>query len=330
MHPKQTNKQDSEFSEAEPSSVQAVPSISIVSTMYWSRPYLETFIAECIQAIHQCGFLTFEIVLVNDGSPDDSLDYALSRRRDVPELVVIDLSRNFGHHRAILAGLREARGDLVFLSDCDLEVSPSVLGELCAKRVAAQADFVFGYQTARKGNWFERWSGSLFWSGFNWMSDTKVQENILTESVMTRRFVNALLTLGDYNMFLGGMLSWTGFRQVGVPIIKTQRIGQSTYTILRRIQLMVNAVSSFSTTPLVLLFKAGLFITVMSFSYVVYLIMRKVLYDDTLVGYTSMMALMAMSLGIMTTGLGVIGIYLGKVFDQVRNRPPYIVRDIYR
>jgi putative glycosyltransferase len=306
------------------------PQITIVSTMYRSRPFLEQFLSECLQALAEINCDRFEILLVNDGSPDDSLTYSLERRKDIPQLVVLDLSRNFGHHHAIQAGLQHARGNLIFLIDCDLEISPLVLVELRRKLRESDCDMVFGYQEIRKGGWFEQLSGNLFWKGFNFLSDIKIPENIVTERLMTRRYVDALLQMGDRNLFLAGMMSWTGFYQVGIPMIKKQRDGQSTYTLMRRIGLMVNAVSSFSAQPLIWLFNTGIVITLLSFSFAAYLVLRKLLFDDALLGFTSVMAVMTLGLGILTTAIGVVGIYLGKVFKQVQNRPTYIVRDIYR
>ena len=314
----------------ETSQVHAAPHISIVSTMYRSRPFLERFLAECLQALAELDCTEFEIVLVNDGSPDDSLDYAVSRRKDIPHLVVVDLSRNFGHHYAIQAGLQYARGDQIFLIDCDLEVSPLTLAEFKKKLDISGSDMIYGYQESRKGGLFEKASGGFFYKAFNLLSDIKIPENIATERIMTRRYVEALLQLGDRNLFLGGMMSWTGFKQLGLPLQKKQREGRSSYTLLARIHLMVNAVSSFSAQPLVWMFNIGLTITTFSFLYVFYLVARKVLFDDALLGFTSMVALTTLSLGIMTTGMGVIGIYLGKIFTQVQNRPTYIVKDLYR
>ena len=304
--------------------------ISIVSTMYRSRPFLEQFLAECLQALRDIECDHFEILLVNDGSPDDSLNYVLERKKEISQLVVVDLSRNFGHHHAIQAGLKFARGNLIFLIDCDLEVSPLVLATFYRKFHESDCDVIFGYQEARKGNLFEQFSGALFWKGFNFLSDVKIPENILTERIMTRRYVEALLQMGDHNLFLGGMMSWAGFRQVGMPVIKKRRNGRSTYTFVRRVGLMVNAVSSFSAQPLIWLFNIGMAITLLSFSFAFYLIFRKLVFDDALLGFTSVMTIMMLSLGILTTAMGVVGIYLGKVFNQVQNRPNYIVRDIYR
>lgn len=306
------------------------PALSIVSTMYRSRPFLETFLAECLKALEVIRCANFEIVLVNDGSPDDSLEYALSRKCAIPELVVVDLSRNFGHHNAILAGLQVSRGDKVFLIDCDLEVAPSVLADLHSTQQQCGADLVYGYQESRKGGWFERWTGGLFWKGFNLLSETPVPENVVTERIMTRRFVDALLTMGDRNLFLGGMMTWTGFDQVGIPVPKGLREAASTYTLTKRLTLLVNAVSSFSSQPLIWLFNAGIFIMFMSFAYGGYLIARKVFFDDALLGFTSLMALLAMTLGILTTAIGLVGIYLGRVFNQVQSRPVFIIKNIVR
>ena len=306
------------------------PEISIVSTMYRSRPFLEKFLSETLEVVASMECSDFEILLVNDGSPDDSLDYALECKKNIPQLVIIDLSRNFGHHYAMRAGLQHARGNLVFLIDCDLEVPPSVLIALHKKLCDSCCDMVYGYQEVRKGGWFERISGGVFWRGFNFLSDIKIPENMTTERLMTRRFVDALLQMGDRNLFLGGMMSWTGFDQIGIPVGKKQREGPSTYTLLRRIGLMVNAVSSFSSQPLVWLFNVGITITLSSFLYVFYLVIRKLFFDDSLIGFTSIMALITLSLGVLTTAIGVVGIYLGKVYNQVQERPNYIVKDIYR
>ncbi len=307
-----------------------VPQLSIVSTMYRSLEFLPRFIDECTAAALRAGFVEFELVLVNDGSPDESLAYAVQRQATDRRIVVVDLSRNFGHHNAVHAGLRHARAELVFLIDCDLEVRPAVLTALLSKLKEARVDLVYGYQEARKGGWFERISGSFFYKGINALSDVRIPENVLTERLMTRRYLDALLQLGDFNLFMAGMMSWVGFAQIGIPLAKAQRQGKSSYTLGRRIQLMVNAVSSFSSKPLTWLFNMGVMITLLSFAYVAYLIFRKLAFGDALLGFTSMMALISITLGITTTALGLVGIYLGKVFNQVQNRPTYIVRDVYR
>ena len=306
------------------------PFLSIVTTMYRSRRFLDQFLSECQQAAAESDCGNFEIVLVNDGSPDDCVAYAIGRMKDIPQLVIVDLSRNFGHHYAMQAGLRHARGELIMLIDCDLEVSPLILSQFKTKLQASGCDMVYGFQELRKGGLFERASGGFFYKAFNLLSDIQIPENIATERLMTRRYVQALLQLGDHNLFMGGMMSWTGFEQIGLPVQKKQREGKSSYTLLRRIHLMINAVSSFSALPLVWMFNVGMMITTFSFLHMFYLLFRKLFFNDAIIGFTSVMALMLLILGILTTGLGIIGIYLGKVFTQVQNRPTYIVKDIHR
>lgn len=205
-----------------------------------------------------------------------------------------------------------------------------VLVDMHAKLLQTKSDMVYGYQEARKGGWVERRAGGMFYRVFNSMSDVRIPENMTTERLMTRRFVQASLELGDKNLFIGGMLAWTGYQQIGIPIPKGQREGASSYTFMRRLRLMVDAISAFSAQPLTLLFNAGVSITGLSVLYIAYLVARKILFDDTLTGFTSLMALVTLSLGMTTMGLGVIGIYLGKVYKQVQNRPTFIVRDVHR
>jgi len=165
------------------------------------------------KVVAECGISDYELVCVNDGSPDNSLQYAIEQKVNFKELVILDLSRNFGHHYAAHAGISYASGELIFVIDCDLEVSPSVLVDFYKKIKSSSADVVYGYQEKRKGGVVEKNSGGLFWNVFNKLNDTKVPPNILTERIFTQRYREALIKLGDKNLFLAGMYHWTGFTQ---------------------------------------------------------------------------------------------------------------------
>jgi len=314
-----------------PQATANVPSISVVTTLYRSSKYLDQFVTLCEQALATVGCQRYELVFVNDGSPDDSLAHVLRMRSQRPGIVVVDLSRNFGHHQAAHTGLSVATGDLIFLIDCDLEVSPMVLVDFYREMQAQACDVVYGFQETRKGGFVERTGGAVFWKLFNSMSDIPLPPNLLTERLMTRRQVQGLLELGDRNIFLAGMMHWTGFVQIGMPIAKKKREGASTYTFLRRVKLMIDAVTSFSSKPLVWLFNFGAAITTLSFAYGLYLVIDKILHPNQIsLGFTTIVALIVLSLGIITMCLGVIGIYLAKVFNQVRGRPMVVIRDVYR
>lgn len=305
--------------------------ISVVSTLYRSSRFLNEFLVEIQAALKSIECTNYELVFVNDGSPDDSLPYLLEKKKHIPQIKIIDLSRNFGHHYAIQVGLNYASGDYIFLIDNDLETPPSVLSVYYQEMIAnPELDVVYGYQEVRKGNFIEKRAGSIFWIMINKLSDTKIPHNILTERLMTKQYVHALLRLQDANVFIGGMMYWVGFNQKGIPLQKGQREGASTYSIKRRAELMLQAVTSFSGKPLEWLFYSGLVISFFSIIFLVYLGIQKILYqDDVQLGWTSIVAVNILILGVISTFLGIIGIYIYKIFRQVQGRPNAIIKKTY-
>lgn len=311
-----------------PSPTQQFVSLSIVSTLYRSASFLPRFVAECRDTLASAGIDDYEIVFVNDGSPDDSRQRVLDERARDERIKLVDLSRNFGHHRAALAGLSYARGEHVFLIDCDLEVLPGELLRMFDVMRETGADVVYGVQENRKGGLVERVGGDLFWRLFNRLSETAVPENVLTERLMTRRYVDALLSLGDRNIFMAGMMYWTGFLQVGIPIVKTLREGRSTYTLRRRISLLVEAVTSFSTVPLKMTLGIGMGFLAVSIALAIALLLKKLVSPETvLLGFTSLMLVILAVGGIVITLMGVLGLYIAKIFIQAQGRPAFIVRE---
>ena len=305
--------------------------LSVVTTLYRSKRFLEQFLYEMQKALEAINCNNYEIIFVNDGSPDDSLAYLLERKKDIPQIKIIDLSRNFGHHYAMQAGLSQASGDYVFLIDNDLETPPAILTEFYNEMVNdASLDVVYGYQDTRKGSFIERKAGSIFWVLINKMSDTKIPHNILTERLMTKQYVNELLRLQDANLFIGGMMYWVGFNQKGVAVKKGVREGASTYSVKRRAELMLQAITSFSGKPLEWLFYFGLTISTFSFLFIIYIGIKKLIHQDEIqLGWTSIVAINIFILGIISTFLGMIGIYLYKIFKQVQGRPNAIIKKIY-
>lgn len=305
--------------------------LSVVTTLYKSKNFLEIFLKEISSAIETLAIENFELVFVNDGSPDDSVAYLLERKKDISQIKIIDLSRNFGHHYAIQAGLNYASGEYVFLIDNDLETPPSILVDFFNEiKKDNTLDVVYGYQEARKGNFIEKKAGSIFWVLINKLSDTKIPHNILTERLMTKQYVNELLRLQDANLFIGGMFYWVGFNQKGISVKKGQREGASTYSVKRRAELMLQAITSFSGKPLEWLFYIGVTISFFSFLFLVYLAIQKIIHQDEVqLGWTSIVAINVLILGIISTFLGLIGIYIFKIFKQVQGRPNSIIKKIY-
>lgn len=306
-------------------------SLSVVTTLYKSEIFLQEFLDEILNALEVINPEKFELIFVNDGSPDCSVDFLLEKRMVIKEIKIIDLSRNFGHHQALLAGLSQAKYDLIFTIDSDLEVSPSMLVEFYDKHQNdLNIDVVYGFQEIRKGSGLEKIGGLIFWKILNYLSPVKVPNNILTERLMTREVVDAILSLGDKNIFIGGMMHWVGFNQVGIPVKKGVRKGNSTYSLSKRVDLMVDAITSFTSKPLVYMFKFGIIISILSLSSFFCMIFYKLKYGNQIqLGWASLMSVNLLVLGILSTFIGFLGIYISKIFKQVQNRPNYLVRKIY-
>lgn len=302
--------------------------VSIVTTLYKSEKFIPVFLNKVKEAVESLN-ISFELILVLDGITDNSLDILLERKEEFENIKIIELSRNFGHHYALMAGLSNAEGEYVMAIDCDLEVSPLIIQDFYNEIEKCQCDVVYGFQSLRKGKFFERISGSIFWSLFNFFSETKIQENVITERIMTKEYVSKLIELNDKNLFLAGMMSWVGYNQIGIEVKKDLREGKSSYTFIKKFNLMINAITSFSAYPLNVLFSFGIFITLVSFFVGFYYIIMKFIFPDMILsGFTSLITAVMFSTGIIVLSIGIVGKYIEKIFDQVKGRPLYIIRKI--
>lgn len=302
--------------------------LSIVATLYQSASYIIEFHQRASAAARQLVGENYEIVLVNDGSPDNSLDLAVQITETDRHVVVVDLSRNFGHHKAIMTGLAHANGEKVFLIDSDLEEEPEWLLNFSQQMSNDDCDMVYGVQDQRKGGFFERWSGQLFYLLFKTLTGMDIPKNAVTASLMTRRYVDALLRHEEREVSLIGLFYITGFKQTPQTVKKHGTNG-TTYTFLRKIALLVNSITSFSNAPLKGIFCIGILISLLSSIYIIYLIIAWTFFADSLIGWTSVMASIWFLGGLIISFIGVIGIYLSKIFSETKQRPYTIVRQIY-
>ncbi len=301
--------------------------LSVVTTMYRSAPYLGAFY-ERVTAAATALTDDFEIVFVNDGSPDDSLAIALELQRSDPRVRVVDLSRNFGHHQAMWTGLQHARGDWVFLIDCDLEEAPEWVGLFAERQEATGSDVVFGVQDTRGGRWVDRWGGWAFYKLFNALCDDPIPENLMTVRLMSRRYVSALLEHHEATIVMSGLWARTGFRQTPLPVQK-QRKRDTTYSLARRARMFVNSVTSFSNRPLVFSFYLGSALVVAAVLVASGLVVGKLCFGTMLSGWPSLMVSIWFLGGLILFFQGVQGIYLAKIFLEAKRRPIAIVRQVY-
>lgn len=301
--------------------------LSIVTSMYRSAPFLEEFHRRVVMAASAVT-ASFEIVFVNDGSPDDSLDVALRLHAQDPRVRVVDLSRNFGHYKALMTGLARARGDLVFLIDCDLEEDPAWLVTFADTLRRTRADVVYGVQRKRKGGPLERMSGELFYSVFNRLLTHPIPRNAVTARLMTSRYVEALVRHRDQEICLAGLWAATGFEQVPQTIDKGKRPGTS-YTLRRRISALVSAVTSFSNRPLIYVFYVGVCVMLLSLVAALVLVVRALTHGIGVPGYASLMVSIWFLGGLTIFCIGIVGVYVAKIFTEAKDRPYTIVRAEY-
>lgn len=303
--------------------------LSIVTTLFYSEQYLYEFCQRISTAAKQLVGDSYEIILVNDGSPDNSLREAIALTKKEPNIVLVDLSANFGHHKAMMAGLKQTQGKRVFLIDCDLEEEPELLVIFFEQMSKKECDLLYGVQEKRKGNIFEQITGHIFYKIFNSLTNIQLANNISTVRLMTRRYLNALLQYEEREIYIHGLCRIVGFEQVPLPI-KKHSTSKTTYTLRRKLALLIDAITSFSQSPLVGVFYTGVGLTLFSIMYVLYLIMDRVIYGTPVTGWTSLMASIWFLSGLIISILGIIGIYLSKVFLEVKQRPSTIIREIHK
>ena len=302
--------------------------LSIVTTLYQSAPYITEFHRRAGATAAALVGDDYEIVLVNDGSPDNSLDLAIQLIESDSHVVVVDLSRNFGHHKAMMTGLGHAKSELIFLIDSDLEEEPEYLTGFAKQMERASCDVVYGIQEQRKGRWLERWSGLWFYRLFKMLTGLALPENIVTARLMTRRYVDALLRHEEREVFMAGLWHITGFDQRSQSV-KKHSSSQTTYTLRRKMSLLINSVTSFSNAPLVGIFYIGIFISLFALSYISYLVAHWIFLAKPMSGWTSVMASIWLLGGMVISFIGVVGIYLSKIYSETKQRPYTIVRRIY-
>jgi putative glycosyltransferase len=302
--------------------------LSIVTTLYRSSQYVEEFYVRASAAAQEIT-RNYELIFVDDGSPDNSLDVALSLYARDPHVRVIELSRNFGHHRAIITGLEHARGELVFLLDSDLEEAPELLQQFYSEMQVVGADVVYGVQKNRRGGWFEKMTGNWFYRIFNMLSTYPIPANPVTARLMKQPYVKALVQHKDREICLVGLWAITGFRQVGHPVDKGYK-GTTTYGLFSRGTALVNAITAFSNRPLVFIFYIGsAVVTVSAFSGLA-LILRVLFVGPYLAGWASLMVSLWFLGGLMIFSIGIVGMYLSRVYTETKDRPYTIIRQLHQ
>ena len=302
--------------------------LSIVTSLYQSAATIEEFVRRSVVAA-EAVTASFEIVIVDDGTPDDSLAMAIRLAEGDGRIKVVELSRNFGHHRALMTGLEHASGALCFLIDSDLEEPPELLGQFWCLRAEMGLDVVYGYQAKRGGKIGRRLMGEIAYWLFRLLIPYEIPRNHITVRLMTRPYVDALLMHKERMTAIGGLWVITGFRQHGVPVVKGTR-DISSYSFSRRWHHLIDSITSFSEVPLIGIFYLGMLISFLAAIATISLLAMHILGISRLAGWVSVMLSIWLIGGLLIFCVGVIGIYISKIFIETKQRPYTIVRAIHQ
>lgn len=301
--------------------------LSVVTTAYRSEATLEVFVKRALAAAGPLA-CAVELVIVDDGSPDRSAELVRRLADEDERIMLVQLSRNFGHHRALLAGLEHASGDVVFLIDSDLEETPENLIAMLELMQQVGADCVYGVQRERKGGWFERISGKLFYDLFGLLSEVKLPRNVSTMRLMSHRYVKSLLLFRDHNPVFVPLSLLTGYKQTAFEFDKNSS-SKTTYSVRRRVSLMLLAVTSFSGRPLYLMFAMSIVFSILGLTYMT-VVLVQALMGTVLDGWSSIMAALLLFFSINALFTGIIGLYVKHLLEEVKDRPRTIVQEVYR
>lgn len=303
------------------------PIISFVSPVYRADKMLEKLVSE-IQKVMSVIGTTYEIILVDDRSPDKSWDVMRKLSQDFPEVISVRLSRNFGQHPAIVAGLTQAKGKWIVVMDCDLQDQPKEVLKLYNKAQEG-FDVVLAKRKNRQDHFFKKISSLIFSKIYSFFTDTKYDNEVANFGIYHNKVIQSILEISDSIKFFPLFVKYVGYNSTSIIVEHGQRDeGDSSYSFSKLISLAFNSIISFSNKPLKLFVKFGLIISVISFMLGLYNIYLAMTNQIEVLGYSSIIVSIWFLSGVVITTIGVTGIYVGRIFDQTKNRPIFIIDEI--
>ena len=267
----------------------------------------------------------FEIIMVNDASPDDAWKTIKLLSEKDKRVKGINLSRNFGQHKAITAGLDYAQGEWVVVMDCDLQDQPEEILKLYNKAQEGY-DVVFGKRMQRQDKYFKRLTSKIFYKVYDYLTGYDTDHSIANFSIISKNVVKNFRKMGEQHKPYGYFVNWLGFKRADIEIEHASRLeGKSSYSLKKLIDLATDNIISQSNKPLKMSIKFGFTMSFFSAGYALYLVTRYLLADITVAGWTSVMVSIYFVAGLLLVNLGFVGLYIGKIFDETKKRPLYVV-----
>ncbi len=307
-----------------------IPSISVVAPAYNEQEVLEEFYRRVTNVLVSLG-TQYEIVLVNDGSLDNTLALMHAMRAKDQRITVVDLSRNFGKEIALTAGLDHARGDVVVVLDADLQDPPELIPEML-KGWSEGYDIVYGVRSQRDGEaWLKKVTAKGFYRLIKRVSRVQIPQDTGDFRLMTRRAVLELVRLREEHRFMKGLFAWIGFPSKPLYYRRAPRAaGQTKWSYWGLINFAVEGITSFTIAPLKVATYLGLSSAALAVVYALFIIWKTLAYGDPVRGYPTIMVTMLFLCGVQLTAIGILGEYIGRIFNEVKRRPLYLVNRLVR
>lgn len=302
------------------------PHITVVSPIYKCS---EAITELCIRLHLSLTLITndYEIILVNDSSPDGSWEIIKNMTKIDSRVKGINLSRNFGQHYAITAGLDCAAGDWIVVMDGDLQDLPEEIKKLY-ETAQSGYDLVVGLRTNRKDSMVKKYLSKIFYMVFNSLNDSKINNQIGNFGIYSNKVIKSIGQLKEQNRSFGLFAIWVGFRRAEVSINHAERpYGISSYTLIKMMKLAFDSIISHSDKLLRLTISIGLVISLVSVIVIFYILLLYIFYGVPVIGWSSLIVSIYLMGGFILAGVGILGIYIGKIFNEVKNRPLYIIQE---
>lgn len=301
--------------------------ISVVIPVFNEEANLPLLHERLVNAITSCSN-DYEFIFVNDGSTDKSLQIIRDLAARFAQVKYIDFSKNFGHQLAVFAGLEHATGEYIVIIDADLQDPPELIQELYAK-IKTDFDVVYAQRETRVGeSWHKRFTAKLFYRFINTLSDVAIPLDTGDYRILTKRIKDIVVAMPERNKFLRGQIAWTGFNQSSVMYKRDERYsGKSNYSYTKMFSFAIDGITAFSNLPLRLATYLGFLVSLISFFVILYTLYQKYINHNVVQGWSSLMVSVMFIGGVQLICLGIIGEYLSRILDNVKQRPLYIVRD---
>lgn len=305
------------------------PTISIIAPCYNEEETIEPFLRRIEEILTQINE-PYEIVFINDGSKDNTLNVLLNAKQNFKNIRIINFSRNFGKEAALTAGLDKARGEAAIPIDVDLQDPPELIKELVA-RWREGYDVVLAKRADRTSDSFaKRVSADLFYKLNGKISNVDIPNNVGDFRLMSKRVVEALKQLPENQRFMKGLFAWVGFKTVVIEYVREKReAGQSSFNGWKLWNFALDGITSFSTLPLRIWLYIGALVSFLSFLYGSFIILKTLIFGVDLPGYASLAVIMLFLGGIQLIGIGILGEYIGRIYSESKRRPSYIIEGEY-